>query len=96
MARHLTEAAREWMKEAEARGYSETEAMFKLLRAFYEKNNQLPPLPEVRIATASPSPTTANSPVDLAPTMFRYRIVRSPISISYSAMLNSPRQLRIS
>jgi hypothetical protein len=65
MARHMTQAGKEWMKEAEARGYSEMEAMIKLQRAFYVKNNQLPSLPEVRIATASL--TAANSPVDSTP-----------------------------
>jgi hypothetical protein len=50
-ARHLTEAARQWMTDAQARGYSEAECVGKLRDAFYAHHNTLPALPESKVAT---------------------------------------------
>jgi hypothetical protein len=54
-ARHMTEAGKQWMIDAQARGYSEAECVGRLRDAFYAHHNTLPALPEPRqTVTAMP------------------------------------------
>jgi hypothetical protein len=46
--RHLTDAARAWMQEAEARGYTEAYCVGKLKDAYYADHNKLPALPPAK------------------------------------------------